>query len=404
MRGRDGSPNRAEVPVTKTRIALLLLTSLSLLVLATAALAAEEKLSMRIGDTHIISVDRATTVVPGNEKVVKVISKGNQVVLKAIAAGYSSVTVGETTYKVTVYSDEGLEEIRDLIEDMLLDIEGISVNIVGGRVLISGEVLANDDMNRITGIAEAYDVVVNLARLDPKAVDIKPMFRLAFDFVEVDRDKAKEYGMNLSGNLATMVFNWMDVVRNGPTVQLDDMIHFDATQAFTRVWESHEATVLNGESTHYEYGGVLLIPVQTQTTVNLIERPFGIILEATPRIDRRDNVHLEVNYEISDVTSFEAGVYTLSNKVQETTVLLKEGQSLALAGVVRHKSQREYAGMPWLADVPLLGAFFSTRAFSKEDTDGVVFITPYLIEPDGDENRDLIDRNIEEYRDMKMWP
>jgi len=275
---------------------------------------------------------------------------------------------------------------------------------VGGRVLISGEVLANDDMNRITGIAEAYDVVVNLARLDPKAVDIKPMFRLAFDFVEVDRDKAKEYGMNLSGNLATMVFNWMDVVRNGPTVQLDDMIHFDATQAFTRVWESHEATVLNGESTHYEYGGVLLIPVQTQTTVNLIERPFGIILEATPRIDRRDNVHLEVNYEISDVTSFEAGVYTLSNKVQETTVLLKEGQSLALAGVVRHKSQREYAGMPWLADVPLLGAFFSTRAFSKEDTDGVVFITPYLIEPDGDENRDLIDRNIEEYRDMKMWP
>ena len=388
----------------KVRNAIAPLLFLLLMALAATASAEEETLSMKVGDTHVVSVSQRTTVIPGNEKIVKVIAKGNQVVLKAIAAGYSSVTVGDTTYKITVYSEDSLDELRDTIEDMLIDVEGISVNIVGGRLLVSGEVLTSDDMERINGISAAYDVVVNLARLDPKAVDIKPMFRLAFDFVEVDREKAKEYGMNLSGNLATMVFNWMDIVRNGPTVQLDQMVNFDAQQAFTRVWESHEATVLHGETTHYEYGGVLLIPVQTQSTVNLVERPFGIILEATPRIDRRDNVHLQVDYEISDITSFESGVYTLSNKKQETTVLLKQGQSLALAGVVRHKSKREVAGMPWLSEVPLLGAFFSTRNFSKDDTDGVIFITPYLIEPDGDENRDLIDRNIEEYREMKMWP
>ena len=391
--------------MTNPRIITVLLLPLLLLAFALPASAREEeKLSMKVGDTHVISISERTTVIPGNEKIVQVIARGNQVVLKALAPGYSSVTVGDMVYKVTVFSEDSLDELRDLIEDLLIDVEGITVDIVGGRLLISGEVLTNDDYERILGIVEAYDVVVNLARLDPKSVDLRPLFRLAFDFVEVDREKAKEYGMNLSGNMAAMVFNWMDVVRNGPTVQLDEMVNFDATQAFTRVWESHEATVLNGETTHYEYGGVLLIPVQTQSTVNLVERPFGVILEASPRIDRRDNVELEVNYEISDLTSFEAGVYTLSNKKQETTVLLKEGQSLALAGVVRHKSMREVFGLPWIQEVPLLGAFFSTRAFSKDDTDGVIFITPYLIEPDGDENRDLIDRNIEEYRDMKMWP
>lgn len=365
----------------------------------------EERLNMKIGDTHIVTVSEHTTVVPGNEKVVQVIARGNQVVLKAIKQGYSSVTIGDTVYKVQVFSEEGLDDLARMVEDMLIDVEGITVRIATGRIILDGDLLSQDDVQRVQDIAQPFEgLIVPLVRLDPDMVDLKPMFRLAFDFVEVDRDKATEYGMNLSGNLAAMVFDWVDVVRNGPTINLDSMVNFDATQAFTKVWESHEATVVNGGTTKYHYGGVLLIPVQTQNTVNLVERDFGITLECTPRIDRRDNVEMQVFYEVSDVVSLEMGVYTLTKKSQDTTVLLKEGQSLALAGVVRHKTQRELAGLPWLMEIPLLGALFSTRHFEKGDTDGVVFITPYLIEPDGEENRDLIDRNIERYRDMKMLP
>ena len=386
----------------------LFLSVLAALLLASLAQAREEeRLSMKIGDTHVITVSEHTTVIPGNEKIVQVLAKGNNIVLKAIAAGYSTVTVGDTVYKVTVYSEDSLEELKDLVEELLIDVEGISVTLAAGRVLIDGEVYTDVDRKRVEDIVEAFEMVASLVRVDPKIVELKPMFRIAFDLVEVDRDKAKEYGMNLTGNLAAMVFDWIDVIRNGPTVQMDDLINLDATQAFTRVWESHEATVVNGETCNYHYGGLLLIPVVTQTTVNLIEKEYGILLDVTPRVDRRDNVEMQVSYEVSDITSFsqhEGGIYTLDKKGQETTVLLKEGQSLALAGVVSHKSKQEMRGVPWIMEVPILGAFFITRQLERGDTDGVIFITPYLIEPDGQENQDLIDRNIEQYREMRMWP
>ena len=365
----------------------------------------EEKLTMKVGDTHVVTVAEHTTVIPGNEKVIKVVARGSQVVLKAIMEGYSTVTIGDKIYRVTVYGENSLKELRDLFEEMLIDIEGIQVRLAADRVFIDGEVLTQADKDRVDALAAPFlGLVLSMVTLDPRVVEKKPMFRIAFDFVEVDRQKAKQYGMNLSGNLASMVFDWMDVIRNGPTVQLDNMINFNATQAFTRVWESHEATVLNGATSHYQYGGTLLIPVQTANTANLVEKEFGIFLDVTPRIDRRDNVVMDVYYEVSDLNTFEEGTFILTKKSQETTVLLKEGQSLALAGVVRHKSKRELAGLPWLQEVPLLGAFFSTRAFEKGDTDGVVFITPYLIDPDGDENQDLIDRNLDKYREMKMLP
>ncbi len=387
------------------RILSTSLIAAALLLTPRAEAREEQVLTMKVGDTHVITVSEHTTVIPGNEKIVQVVARGNQVVLRAVAAGYSTATVGDTVFKITVFSDDSLLELREMVDEMLIDVEGVNVRGIANRIVIDGLVLTQDDYDRVENIASTFEgLVVSMVEIDPKVVEQRPMFRLAFDFVEVDRDKARQYGMNLSGNLATMVFDWMDVIRNGPTVQLDEMVNFDATQAFTKVWESHEATVVNGETVDYHYGGLLLIPVQTQTTVNLVEKEFGVTLQCTPRIDRRDNVEMDLYYEVSDINAFEQGTYILDKKSQETTVLLKEGQSLALAGVVRHKSKRELRGLPWLVEIPIFGAFFGSRAFEKGDTDGVVFITPYLIEPDGEENRDLIDRNIERYREMKLLP
>jgi len=382
-----------------------LLVALAVLLIASLAQAREEeRLSMKIGDTHVITVTEHTTVIPGNEKIVKVLSKGNNIVLKAIAAGYSTVTVGGTVYKITVYTEDSLEELKDLVEDLLIDVEGINVSLAAGRVLIDGEVYTDVDRKRVEDITSAFELVASLVRVDPKIVELKPMFRVAFDLVEVDREKAKEYGMNLSGNMAEMVFDWVDVIRNGPTVNLDSMINFDATQAFTRVWESHEATVVNGETCTYRYGGLLLLPIATANSVGVAEKDYGITVEVTPRVDRRDNVEMAVDYMVRDIIEKGSNFYDFSEKGQETTVLLKEGQSLALAGVVSHQTVREVRGLPWISEVPLLGAFFSTRELARSDTDSVIFVTPYLIEPDGQENQDLIDRNIERYREMRLWP
>ncbi len=384
----------------------LLLTAL--LVDDTAVHAQETKkqrLLMRLGETKVITVSEQTTVIPGNEKVVQVLAHSDKVILKAVGEGYATVTVGSDVYSVTVYGADSLQDLQISLEELLGDTEGVKVKLTGGKVIIDGLVYTQEDLDRVTQVISAYEgMVVSLVRLDERFIRQRPLFRISFDFVEVDREKAKQIGMNLDNNLASTVFNWIDLFRHGPTAILDEMVNLNSSSVVAKVWETHELTVLNGEKDTYLFGGSILIPVATANMISLQEKEFGTKVEVTPKIDRVNNVELHVNYEVSDILSSDEGRYTLTKKTQSTTVLLQEGQSLALAGVVKHKSRRETQGLPWLSDIPLLGFLFGSKQFQKGDTDGVIFITPHIVKPDGSENRDLIDRNLDRYRSIQELP
>lgn len=405
------------MPTTNRTVRALLALLLPLFLFAASLLSGpasaegqRQRLLLRIGETKTIDVEGPTTVIPGNEKVCQVLTHQNTVVLKAVGEGYSTVTIGGDVYSVTVFGPDSLQDLQISVEELLKDTEGVEVLLTGSKVVLDGLVYTQEDLQRVDMVVKAYEgLVISLVRLDERFIRQRPMFRISFDFVEVDRQKLKDMGMVLDGNLASVVFNWIDIFRNGPTAVLDDMVKLESSSSFTKVWETHEMTVLNGEKDSYLFGGSILIPVSIQNggtfTNTLQEKEFGTKVEVTPKIDRVNNVELAVTYEVSDIISGGTSTpYTFSKKTQTTTVLLQEGQSLALAGVVKHRTSREIKGLPWLSEIPILGFLFGSKKFKNGDTDGVIFITPRIVKPDGAENRDLIDRNLDRYRAASELP
>ena len=65
----------------------------------------------------------------------------------------------------------------------------------------------------------------------------------------------------------------------------------------------------------------------------------------------------------------------------ETSVELASGESFALAGLLMHTSQQLVSKVPWIGDIPIIGAVFRSDRFQRGETDLVVIVTPYLVQP-----------------------
>src|SRR5262249_6672489 len=74
-------------------------------------------------------------------------------------------------------------------------------------------------------------------------------------------------------------------------------------------------------------------------------------------------------------------VPALQTRRASTTVELASGQSFAIAGLLQHTTQQDIVKLPWLGDLPILGTLFKSDAYQRSETELVIIVTPYLVEP-----------------------
>lgn len=94
-------------------------------------------------------------------------------------------------------------------------------------------------------------------------------------------------------------------------------------------------------------------------------------------------ISLRISPEVSDIdTSLTVnGQPAFISRKAETTVSLRDGQSFAIAGLLQANNERSVEQVPWLGQVPVLGALFRSTAFQKRETDLVILVTPHLVRP-----------------------
>jgi general secretion pathway protein D len=122
----------------------------------------------------------------------------------------------------------------------------------------------------------------------------------------------------------------------------------------------------------------------------------GVILSVTPRINESGRVQLEIEQEVSSVvktTTSNIDSPTIQQRRVKTTVVVNDGEVLALGGMIQDQSSRTSTQVPLLGDIPGLGAAFSNRDNSINKTELLILITPRVVR-DGTESR-LV---TEEYR------
>jgi pilus assembly protein CpaC len=142
-------------------------------------------------------------------------------------------------------------------------------------------------------------------------------------------------------------------------------------------------TTLSGEPASFNAGGE--VPIRSTTKdgeVEIVFKQFGVNLLFTPVVLDDSKIHIKLAPEVSDLTGFtSAGDPIFTNRKLETVVELRDGQSFAVGGLLSSKTTKLQNQVPWLGQVPVIGALFRNSSNQKEETELVVIVTPHLVRP-----------------------
>jgi len=106
----------------------------------------------------------------------------------------------------------------------------------------------------------------------------------------------------------------------------------------------------------------------------------GVRLELTPRLDADGAVVVQLLPQVSTITGYSREGYPImSTREAQTTVRLKDGETLVIGGLIRDESSKEQAGLPGLSQIPVLGSLFGSSKESSRRTELVILVTPRVV-------------------------
>jgi pilus assembly protein CpaC len=174
----------------------------------------------------------------------------------------------------------------------------------------------------------------------------------------------------------------------GGSNPLDVEINALETKGLIRELAQPNLTALSGDTASFLAGGEYPIPVPGQLGAIGIEyKKYGVGLSFTPTVLKEGQINLVIKPNVSQldpshsVTIGGVAVPALTVREASTTVELRDGQSFMLGGLLQNMSQTNQDQLPWIGDVPVLGALFRSAAYQKNETDLVIVVTPHVVSP-----------------------
>ncbi len=279
--------------------------------------------------------------------------------------------------------------------------ENIKVRSVNGRVLLQGAVRSS------TAAARAVQVAKDFAGnnvTNAMTVGASQQVTLEVRFIEAKRNASRDLGVNysvsaggisfqpfgnsLASNAATAPFGRLvaDMLTGGASA--DIIVQALEKKGAARRLAEPNLTALSGETASFLAGGEFPVPVaQDNNKISIEFKKFGVSLAFTPTVLDNGLINLAIEPEVSEldfsrtVTTSAIQIPSLIVRRTRTTVELRDGQSISIAGLLQTFNARNADQIPWLGDVPVLGSLFRSSGFQKSETDLLVIITPRLAKP-----------------------
>jgi general secretion pathway protein D len=236
----------------------------------------------------------------------------------------------------------------------------------------------------------------------------RPEVVIDVELLEVDRRRAREYGIQFSspGNTEGGISGGADVNRTGLT--LDDLRNLTASDVFltgvpalyyrlirsdtnTRILASPQLRTAEGVPAKAKFGERVPVPVTTfapiatggtpqQPITSFNYENIGVNIDITPRMHHNDDVSLALKVEVSSVSGVGfGGLPTFGNRYIDTVIRLKDGETNMLAGLIRDDERRILEGIPGLSDLPVIGRIFSRNRKETQETDIILTLTPHIV-------------------------
>jgi len=168
----------------------------------------------------------------------------------------------------------------------------------------------------------------------------------------------------------------------------------NALQAVTQVsvLSSPELLVLDNQPARLQVGNVVPYLTQSSQSTIVANAPIvnsvnyqqtGVVMEVTPRVNSGGLVTLDIQQDVSEVSGIVTtpglNSPTFNDRNVSSRVVVQDGQTVGLAGLIRDNANRNNQGIPWLKDVPLLGFLAGTQNNTRERTELLILITPHVM-------------------------
>jgi len=290
-----------------------------------------------------------------------------------VGSRHKSSLTAIMTYDVR-YSDPS--KVKNIIEEYLSDYGQVSV-------LAERNVLVIEDtpeyIKRVTKILSRIDKVPNQVLIEAK-------------ILEVTLSDSNSYGVNWSrvfnSGDTTLGVQGLSSPASGLFInQITDSLEAVLTALYSKddvrtlsspnlvVLENTEASVIIGDRQGYK----VTTTINQVTTESIEFLESGVILRVTPRIDTKGSVMMKIHPEVSTGAISADGIPSQKTTEVTTEIFTRDGQAVFIGGLIKNNITAGRENVPFLGDIPLLGALFSSKSHASNNTETVVLITPYVI-------------------------
>jgi len=275
----------------------------------------------------------------------------------------------------------------------------------GDTALAPGQPIAVTTVQQraLSGAAQQAQLrVINLMRVEqPQQV------MLEVKVAEISRNLLDKLGVSIDG--ARISGDWRFSILSGflssgggvlgLLSRTGNAVNIDAEKrdGLLRILAEPNIVAMSGQEASFLAGGRIFIPVSRTSTTNglatisLEEKEFGVGLKFTPTVLDGGRINLRVSPEVSELSQTGAsfttvgGVTTVlpsfSTRRAQTTVQLMDGQSFAIAGLIKNNLSESVRRFPVLGEVPVLGALFRSSDFQADRSELMFIVTPRLVRP-----------------------
>ena len=341
-----------------------------------------------------------------------------------VAMDQNGRSIGE--YDVTVRPSAFISGEAEAAVARVLAGSRVRVSQQPRGLLVTGTVGSASDAARVVGIVKTYtaegQVVENQLSVR-QAVQVALKVRV----VEMNRNVTRSLGVDWQGlgsigrfSVAGAIANGLGVGGTAPagairlgTSDISTVIQALSNDNLARVLAEPTLTVLSGEPASFLAGGEYPVPVGQNNqngvnTITVVFKTYGVSLNFVPTVLSDGRINLHVKPEVSQLTNTGALTLSSGNSSQsgtaaangqatsslsipsittrraETTVELGSGQSFAIAGLLSDTTTQTTTAIPFLGELPIIGQFFRSAGFQRQETELVFIITPYIVTPVND--------------------
>lgn len=404
------------------------------------------EIEMFVGESRVFPTPGVGRIAVGNGSILTAAALDNkEVILFANAVGTSSLFVWNEDgryqrIKINIVPGDTSRFARE-IAAFLSTMPKAKASIIGDKVIVEGDDLTDSDLARIDLLSTRYPQIVNFTN----RLGFEQMVMMDVKVVEFPTSELRELGLKWStvgGAAIGGIWNFGKAGNAGPfgvniqagggglpitnpdgsttaipvpaELNLRSFLNMGLNATLNALEQNGKTTILaqpqlsarNGSKASFLAGGEFPYTVSSISGPTIQFKPYGIKLDILPRVDRNGAIRASVDTEFSQIdasVSAAAGPALLSRKTS-TEFNVRAGETIVLSGLIQRENSTSVEKVPFLGDIPILGALFRSKKFQNKETELVIFVTPTVVDSKSPGMVDRIQKTRERLEDRLGGP